>query len=130
MKIVINSCFGGFGVSVGAVKRGRELGHEWAKWPRAVIPGERYSEDTETVMKDYGQGDSASACITDDDDWEDKKLRCDLEFISVIEEMGEKANGSCAALCIVEIPDEDPPIKWHIEEYDGREHVAEDHRRW
>jgi len=27
----------------------------------------------------------------------------------------------------VEIPDD---VKWHIHEYDGLEHVAEDHRTW
>ena len=30
-------------------------------------------------------------------------------------------------LTIVDVPDE---VKWHIHEYDGLEHVAEDHRTW
>jgi hypothetical protein len=30
-------------------------------------------------------------------------------------------------LGIAIVPDD---VKWHIEEYDGSEHVAEDHRTW
>ena len=41
--------------------------------------------------------------------------------------MGESANGWAAEIGIVEIPD---GVKWHIHEYDGIEHVAEDHRTW
>ena len=32
-----------------------------------------------------------------------------------------------AKLKIVEIPDD---VEWIIEEYDGKEWIAEDHRRW
>ena len=37
------------------------------------------------------------------------------------------ANGNHANLKIVEIPGD---VKWHVEEYDGNEWVAEDHRTW
>lgn len=53
--------------------------------------------------------------------------RADPLLIQVVEELGKEANGRCADLKIVEIPD---GIKWHIEEYDGSEHVAEDHEIW
>ena len=49
------------------------------------------------------------------------------ELVKVVEEMGFAASGPCAHLEIVEIPDD---VKWHIHEYDGVEHVAEDHRTW
>jgi len=45
----------------------------------------------------------------------------------VIELMGSAAAGEYAELKIVEIPDD---INWYIEEYDGKEHVAELHRVW
>jgi len=44
-----------------------------------------------------------------------------------VEELGEKANGQCADLKIVEIPDD---VEYEIEEYDGVEWVAENHRTW
>jgi len=47
--------------------------------------------------------------------------------VEVVEELGIKANGFCSELKIVEIPDD---VEWIIEEYDGKEWVAEDHRRW
>lgn len=53
--------------------------------------------------------------------------RDDPLLIQVVEELGEAANGRCAALKIVEIPSD---VEWQIEEYDGLEHVAEKHRIW
>jgi hypothetical protein len=41
--------------------------------------------------------------------------------------MGEASWGDCAELAVVEIPD---GINWHIGEYDGIEHIAENHRTW
>jgi hypothetical protein len=48
-------------------------------------------------------------------------------LIAVVELMGSKACGGHAELKIVEIPDD---VNWYIEEYDGREWVAERHRTW
>ena len=53
--------------------------------------------------------------------------RTDPKLIAAVETLGRKASGSMAKLKIVEIPDD---ISWHIEEYDGVEHIAEDHRTW
>jgi len=53
--------------------------------------------------------------------------RDDKTLIKVIRELGVKANGMCADLKILEIPEN---VKWHISEYDGNEHIAEDHRTW
>jgi hypothetical protein len=53
--------------------------------------------------------------------------RDDPILIQVVEELGEKADGKCARLTIVEIPDD---VEWVIEEYDGNETVAEAHRTW
>lgn len=53
--------------------------------------------------------------------------RDDPELIRVIEELGKAANGKCASLRIVEIPD---GIEWEINEYDGSESVEEKHRSW
>lgn len=53
--------------------------------------------------------------------------RNDPDLITTVEELGEAANGRCAELGIVEIPD---GVDFVVEEYDGSEHVAEAHRTW
>ena len=53
--------------------------------------------------------------------------RADPDLVAVVEELGEKAWGNFSELKVVEIPDD---VNWHIAEYDGLEHIAEDHRTW
>lgn len=53
--------------------------------------------------------------------------REDVALVQVVEEMGKLADGQCARLKIVEIPDD---VNWYIEDYDGLEWVAERHRTW
>lgn len=48
-------------------------------------------------------------------------LRSDPLLIQTIEELGNEANGPCAKIEIVEVPDD---IKWKINEYDGKECVV------
>jgi hypothetical protein len=48
-------------------------------------------------------------------------------LVAVVEELGEAAYGECAELSVIEVPDD---VEWHIVEYDGLEHVAENHRIW
>ena len=91
MKVVINTCFGGFGLSKEAYEF---LGIEWDKF------GYKYNDD-------------------------DK--RTDEKLIKCVETLGVKANGSCASLKVVEIPDD---VNWYIDEYDGMETIEEVHRRW
>ncbi len=53
--------------------------------------------------------------------------RDDPELVRVVEEMGEKANGRCANLKVVEIPAD---VEWEIDEYDGYESIDEKHSSW
>lgn len=53
--------------------------------------------------------------------------RNDPLLVQVVEEMGAQADGFCAKLRIVEIPDD---VQWHVAEYDGSEWIAENHRTW
>lgn len=53
--------------------------------------------------------------------------RDDPALVQLVEEDAEKYSGRHATLKVVEIPDD---VKWQIEEYDGYEHVAEQHRTW
>lgn len=50
------------------------------------------------------------------------------KLVHCVQLLGSKeASGAYAELKIVEVPD---GIKWEIEEYDGREHVAQVHETW
>ena len=53
--------------------------------------------------------------------------RDDEHLIAVVELMGKEANNRFSELKIVEIPDD---VNWCIEEYDGKEWVAERHQTW
>jgi hypothetical protein len=60
--------------------------------------------------------------------WSDRDLaRDDPVLIQVVRELGTQANALVAKLKIVEIP---ATVEWQIEEYDGKEWVAEQHRTW
>jgi len=88
MKVVINGCYGGFGLSTKAMKRLKELG----------------------IDKDF---------------WEIE--RNDPILVQVVEELGIEVNDSYSELKVVEIPEN---IDWFIQEYDGLERIAEEHRVW
>jgi hypothetical protein len=102
-KIVVNRCYGGFGISIKAVERLLELG---VPMPEFVGKGE--PEDLQ-----YWVGDSVA--------------RDDPRLVQVVEELGEEASGVLAKLRIVTIPDD---VKWVIDDYDGMEKVDERHRSW
>jgi hypothetical protein len=53
--------------------------------------------------------------------------RTNPELIRVVKKLGKDADGECAELKIVKIPND---IEWFIEEYDGNEWVSEKHRIW
>jgi len=78
------------------------------------------SDEAETLYKER-KG------ITDPDWWYKDIPRNDPVLIQIVEELGDKADGTFSALKIVEIPDD---VNWYIEEYDGSEWVAERHRTW
>ena len=107
MKVVINNCYGGFGISEDAIRM------------YASLKGyETFTDKQENLL------------IRDENNnivhyWNIKR---DDEFlVKTVEILGSKANSRFSNLKIVNIPDD---VKWVIEEYDGLEHVAEKHRKW
>ena len=111
MKIVINKCYGGFGLSDKAMYRYAELaGFQ-------LLQGEEQFGCT-VLYKDEPNNEHF---------WEGDFERNDVILVQVVEELGEEANGFCANLKIVDIPDD---VNWTIEEYDGIEWVSEVHRTW
>jgi len=67
------------------------------------------------------------AGITDPDFYSGHIPRDDEHLIAVVELMGHKADGGYAELKIVDVPDD---VNWYVEEYDGKEWVAERHQTW
>jgi hypothetical protein len=60
--------------------------------------------------------------------WSDQELaRDDPVLVQVVRELGDQANARLSELKIVEIP---ASVDWIIEEYDGKEWIAERHRIW
>ena len=112
MKIVINRCFGGFGLSDEAVRLyGQLAGLNLVEGPT-----------------EYGQTYFYTDSISDENFFSYYEIARDDGFlIEVVETLGEAASGNCSKLSVVEIPDD---IEWQIMEYDGSEHVAEKHRTW
>lgn len=122
MKVVINSDWGGFGLSDKATEMyaklkniklykrlGRLYGAEYS-----TIPWPEYDQlDTNQQYEAYFTTYNLP--------------RDDLDLITVVEVLGQEANGWCSSLKIVEIPDD---IEWVIQEQDGMEWVAEKHRTW
>jgi hypothetical protein len=134
MKVVINVCFGGFGLSTAAVKAlvARGCKAIKAQAVKEYTGGGEWSGGDHDRLKDAGDGFQVGwpedvlvkdGIVYTYDDHE----RTDPDLIAVVEEMGAAANGDCASLKVVEIPD---GIEWEIDEYDGNETVEEKHRSW
>ena len=142
MKVVINSQYGGFNLSKIAIEEYLKLKGEQAYFYDINSRGKEvyYKKSLKntnsdiffmTFTKDFGP----EIKINDISEEDYKKYsfnskdikRIDKDLIKVIEELGEKANTKVSTLKIVDIPDD---IKWTIEEYDGNEWIAEEHRIW
>lgn len=116
-KIVVNACYGGFGLSDKAIKMYGELaglnllqvglvseyGHTSVTYYKNGIE----SEDNYFSYYDIG--------------------RDDPHLVKVVETLKEEANGDYAKLRIADVPDN---IKWYIDEYDGIESVHAQHDSW
>ena len=101
MRLVINTCFGGFSLSRRAIARIDSL----KGMPFRDLSGEYYG------AYDYNEQDQ----------------RADPFLVQAVYELGKAANGTHACLKIVEIPD---GVDFYIDEYDGVESVHEKHRSW
>jgi len=141
-KIVINTCFGGFDLSRDAVMhiaalKGITLYPEedeeykalgiityWTV-PLDMRPEEASPENWASMTYDERMAHNKT--------WQDATFdvhdiaRDDPELVATVKALGAKANGQYALLKVVEIPD---GVQWTVEEYDGREYIAEVHSTW
>lgn len=119
MKVVINKCFGGFGLSEKAFtmlleRKGVEF---------ETVSDKRFGCDSVSYYAKGHAGDEKHY-ISDYDYYDN---RSDKDLVEIVELLKEEANGWAANLKVVEVPDD---VVWFINEYDGIEHVAEKHRTW
>lgn len=120
MKIAINKCFGGFGLSDAVHKKLIELGIPLYKnWNE--IP----DDDAPYIIKE-GKVDEVYGSYYSN--FRDYDKRNHPLLIQAIEAVGiENASSRLANLKIVDIPD---GIEFEINDYDGIESVHELHRSW
>lgn len=141
MKVVINKCFGGFGLSRAAIRLWcQKKGRACYFYRNRVVDGhtkfgefERLPDDAPDPLILYAF--DVPDGVSDDGtfSWKAHHVyagdipRDDPDLVAVVEELGDQASGQFAKLAVVEVPD---GVEWEIDEYDGLEHVAEVHRTW
>ena len=114
-EIVVNACHGGFSLSYEA-----EL--EYLK--RAGIKYTLESRGSRDEDIRFGP-----KILVNDISWSGRHdiVRDDPVLVQLVKDWGDDVNGGFANLAIVRIPGD---VDWIIEEYDGLEWVAENHRTW
>lgn len=138
-KIVINKCYGGFGLSMKAIHRYAELTgtkvyfYEQTKYKfkegedeyERIDDLNKKSFISHSIKKDLGK---TIYKLPDKDYFSTYDMKRDDEIlVQVVKELGKKANGEHAELEIVEIPS---GVEWEISDYDGMETIHEKHRSW
>jgi hypothetical protein len=114
MKVAINRCWGGFGLS----KEANDLMASWGH-PGALHEIKWREEEYAKHPKRAGLYDNSFNPHCD---------RHDPLLIKAIETLGEeKASGDLGKVHIVEIPD---GVQYEIDDYDGMETIHEQHRSW
>jgi hypothetical protein len=153
MKIVLNKCYGGFSLSPKAVQRMAELKGVSSYFFKLDHKHDTYvplsiEDATKSMFWVAFTVSNPNDILASQKEWstmtmeerqaQNKKYhtielshrpddRTDPILIQVVEELGTLADGSCAKLRIIEIPDD---IEWELDEYDGMESVHEAHRSW
>lgn len=145
MKVVINKCFGGYGLSVKAILEiGKRKGLTFYPYIKDYGKGKdvyvKCDENCrETYFVEFATEDNGPQVMIDDmkgkydfgypcfDDYYGDWSRTDPDVVAVVEELGERADGSFSSLAVVDIPD---GVRFTIDEYDGMETIEEVHRSW
>ena len=134
MKVLVNRCFGGFGLSTEAhewlikhkgwkvtqygedgkiIDQNCELVEDPTPWS-----GNTFSKYRETPKVEGGWGD----------DEREYPLRINQDVIECVETLGTKlASSKLAEIDIADVPDD---VKWEIDNYDGSETIREKGRSW
>lgn len=139
MKIVVNRCYGGFGLSDKAIEMVMErkgfgcFRYKQTKYDfqDGINEYTRYEKFDNNDLFAYYQTEDLGEKVEklpNETYWYYGNLdRDDADLIAVVEELGDEANGRFAELEVVEIPNN---VKWEIDDYDGIETIHEVHRSW
>ncbi len=127
MKVVINKCFGGFGVSGKAMIQLLEsnCGHTKTMTMKEYYGHEPTEDDLrfQRLMPDMFLPKQSLVLI---DEHDIDSARCCEHLVRVVETLKEESYGSYAKLMVIDIP----ITNYTIHEYDGMESVEEVHRSW
>lgn len=134
-KIVINGCYGGFGLSHAGIMRYAKLaGFELYCFTEDGGFGTKKFRSCNPMKESILIPHYSKKPLSEDGKYEEDGYfsesgidRDDPHLIQIVEELGDAAGNKFANLEIVEIPDD---VDWEIEEYDGNEWIAEKHRTW
>jgi len=137
-KVVVNSCYGGFGISYAGMLRyaelkGLTLYPEPSEFGTVTYHTVPESQRVQPLSSDQWLAATTEQRMASNDAYSSQTLHCadiardDPALVQVVEELGAAAADQFAELRIAEVPDD---VKWYIDEYDGQEWVAEVHRRW
>ena len=114
MKVVINRCFGGFGLS----NEAKIMYLTLKEIPYVVKDEDEYGHTQTHVFTDNGERKYFGYEIERDD----------KDLVTVIESLGDMANDGYSRLKVVNLPND---VKsWYIHDYDGMETIHETHRSW
>lgn len=140
MKIVINICYGGFSLSPKALLWLWEKGFRENIYSVKDYYGNSYNKKGhksdlltwQNHLKGIKNKTSYLTVFSPDNEFvlnprPKDEYRSHPLLVECVETLKGEANGSCADLKIVEIPDD---VNWEIKEYDGVEYIAEKHRTW
>jgi len=133
MKIVINGCYGGFGLSKLAIQEYLKLKGKKAYFYKYEKGNFRKLKEKEsawssvlTLTKDYG--DVIKGKYKNEDYFYYGAIeRDDPDLVKVVEKLKEKVDENFSKLKVVEIPDN---IQYVINDYDGMESIHEEHESW
>ena len=147
MKVVYNTCHGGFGLSPLALTEFSKRKGDTIFWYEQVnreydTPDRYVRLDTIPEASDSLYVVALSAnCGKEFEEFtfkeprhtyrtyknDEKSFRTDLDLVAVVEELGDKANDRFSELDIAEIPD---GAVYEIDEYDGYESVVPPRMTW
>lgn len=138
-EVVINACYGGFGLSHAAVMLWAKLakkkiygfvGEDGLEITGRKIPYKPRKSQKEPLVISYlthptwpEDGEKVNDVYFSPSDIP----RDDPHLVKAVKQLKKKANTRYAELKIVKIPAD---VQWTVEEYDGYKHIAEVHRTW
>jgi hypothetical protein len=135
-KVILNKCFGGFGLSKDAYELyAKKKGISVFRYTQENLKKEiyTYATDDNRTFDFYFTKDFGDNVYISDEDFKkyflklDEKFREDKTLIEVVEELGEKANVFYSNLKIAEIPDD---LDYVIDNYDGIETLHQKVKEW